>query len=602
MGLIIQGSGQSSLSVEAERLVISLPRQVFGKSWIDLASQIVQAIGHQRLIAAPQRVMTQRGTGDDAPRWKQTCLDVLSWLLFLLKVPPGHELVALWQAIDWAAINQICAPFYHNAHGGQHAWAPAQMVALLVLMFLYGVPHETTVLARVKENIVWCWFCGFGLFGPWPDHCALYDFRQRVGAACFEEILTLVVQTCLEAGLVSNELLSFDLTPVVASGHRWSPYERAVILTRALIRYLELSWAEQRPAEPFPEALRLLAAEVALEVLPHKALDTVQPERVVDSVERWTTESEPQHPKGTRPWQVEVEAAVEAVGQASQDRAPLAPDDEGLRPRLVQVAKALLTHLPHTRGDADARVGRTTSYTWFCGYLLGFAVDSAYHIITAVVVALGNVKQCSLFRPVMDAHRQRVGDPKAAALDSAFDDPDTHAYLDQGGIVGHVTSRDHTPPADGGYGTDRLEWGEVDAGPRLAWILRCPNGTPLAAKGKARQGRQTYVGTACDTCPLYEQCCPKGQGEARQFSLEPVSHRRWQENRQHCQTEEYKMAQGQRFVEEGRFGLAKTNHHGAKAPYRSQAMNETAGLMIAIVMNYRVLARHQAKERRVLAA
>jgi hypothetical protein len=336
-----------------------------------------------------------------------------------------------------------------------------------VLMFLYGVPHETTVLARVKENIVWCWFCGFGLFGPWPDHCALYDFRRRVGAACFEEILTLVVQTCLEAGLVSNELLSFDLTPVVASGHRWSPYERAVILTRALIRYLELSWAEQRPSEPFPEALRLLAAEVALEVLLHETLDTVKPEGVVDSVERWTAESEPQHPKGTRPWQVEVEAAVEAVGTPDESPAPLAPDDARLRPRLVLAAKALLAHLPHTRGDADARVGRTTSYTWFCGYLLGFAMDSAQHIITA---------------------------------------------------------------------------------------------------------------------------------------LEPVSHRRWQENRQHSQTEEYKVAQGQRFVEEGRFGLAKTNHHGAKAPYRNQAMNEIAGLMIAIVMNYRVLARHQAKERRVLAA
>jgi hypothetical protein len=41
MGLTIQDSGQSSLSVETERLVISLPRQVFGKGWIDLASQIL---------------------------------------------------------------------------------------------------------------------------------------------------------------------------------------------------------------------------------------------------------------------------------------------------------------------------------------------------------------------------------------------------------------------------------------------------------------------------------------------------------------------------------------------------------------------------------
>lgn len=590
MGLIIQGGGQSSLSFEADQLVICLPCRVFGKSWMDLASQILQAIGHQRLIATPQRVMTQRAEGEDAPRWKQACIDVLSWLLFLLKVPPGHELVALWQAIDWAAINQVCAPFYHNAHGGQHAWAPAQMVGLLVLMFLYGAPHETTVLARVKENIVWCWFCGFGLFGPWPDHCALYDFRQRVGTACFEEILTLVVQACLEAGLVSNELLSFDLTPVVAAGHRWSPYERAVILTQALIRYLELSWAEQKPTEPFPEALRLLAAEVALEVLPHKALDTVQPERVVDSVERWTAESEPQHLGGSRSWQLEVEAAIEAVGIASQDQAPEL-NDEGLHSRWVQVAKALLAHLPHTRGDADARVGRTTSYTWFCGYLLGFAVDSAHHVITAVVLAAGNVKQCTLFKPALAAHRQRAGAPQAVGLDSAFDDPDVHADLDSSGIVGHVTSRDHVAPTDGGYGTDRLTWDED------TWIVRCPNQTPLQAKGAPREGRRTYVGTACSSCSMYHKCCPKGQGEPKQFNLDPAAHRRWQENRQHCQTEDYKTAQSQRFVEEGRFGLAKMNHHGAKAPYRSEAMNWIAGLMIAIVMDYRVLVQHQAAKK-----
>jgi transposase len=591
MGINIQGAGQSSLSCEAEQLVLCLPRQVFGKGWIDLVAQVLQAIGNQRVISSPQRVMTRRSEGDDAPRWKQACIDVLSWLLFLLKVPPGHELVALWQTVDWVTINQICASAYHNAHDGQHAWAPAQVMALLVLMFLYGVPYETTVLARVKENIVWCWFCGFGLFGPWPDHCALYDFRQRVGAARFEEVLTLVVQSCLEAGLVGNELVSFDLTAVIAAGHRWSPYERAVILTRALIRYLELCWTDQRPNESFPDTLRGLAAEVALEVLPHKALDMVKPQRVVDSVKRWTTETEPQ----ITPWQVEVEAAVEVVHTALEVAPSLEPDSEGIRPKLVRVAKKLLVCLPHTRGDADARVGRTTSYTWFCGYLLGFAVDSAHHIITAVVLAVGNARQCTLFKPTMDAHRQRVGDPQAAAVDSAFDDPETHSYLDQAGIVGHVTSRDHATPANGGYGTDKLEWDET------AWVLRCPNGTPLEVKGKAQGGRQTYVGTACASCPLSRQCYPQGQGEPKQFTLEPANHRRWQENRQHCQTEEYKAAQRQRFVEEGRFGLAKMNHHGTRAPYRSRAMNEIAGLMIAIIMDYRVLARHQVRERRGIA-
>lgn len=617
MGAAIQGYGGSQLSWEANLIVIRLPWKAFDKDWKDLIARLFKSIGHQRVISSPQRVMTERDEGEDAPRWKQLCIDVLSWLLFLLKVPANHKLVALWKTIPWAAINRICAPEYNNARGGRYAWAPAQMVALLVLMFMYGVPYETLTLTWVQENIVWCWFCGFGFFGPWPNRNALYDFRQRVGAARFEEILTLAVEACVEAGLVSNSLVSFDLTLVVASGHRWSPYERAVILTKALIRYLELSWADQRPEEPFPDALRKLAAEVALEVLPHKALDKVKPERVVKSVEHWEGQTDPQE----TPWQKKVEEAVEAVHAAEESEVVspvLSPSTllgtneakgketcpehsekveeatpEAIRPKLIQVAKKLLGQLPHTRGDLNARVGRTTNYTWFCGYLMGFVVDSLRHIITAVVWGAGNVKQYKLFKPAMDAHRQRVGDPQATAIDSAFDDPQVHDYLDEHEIEGHVTSRDHAPPADGGYGTDRLEWDEHCS-------LHCPNQTPLEPKGKALEdGRQVYVGTACHKCPLYGECCPKGQGEPKRFTLNPTAHRRWQENRKHCQTEEYKIAQRQRFVEEGRFGLAKMNHHGAKAPYRSEDMNQIAALMIAFIMDYRVLAQYLHGERSV---
>ena len=79
-------------------------------------------------------------------------------------------------------------------------------------MFLHGIPYETTVVRLIGENIVWCWFECVGLFGPFPTHDALYEFRKRVGVQCFQEILTLVVEACMEAGLVDNELVHFDLT------------------------------------------------------------------------------------------------------------------------------------------------------------------------------------------------------------------------------------------------------------------------------------------------------------------------------------------------------------------------------------------------------
>jgi transposase len=585
MGAIIQGAGASELRWDAQRLVISLSYQAFGAMWDRLVARLTEVRRSHGFFIWTQPAMTTRDSGPDAPRWRVHPLDVLSGLLFLLKVSTNHELVRLWAVIDWSAINALCAPLYNNAHGGPHAWAPAQMIALLTLMFLYGVPHETTLLCRVQENIVWCWFCGFGLFGPWPDHSTLHTFRKRLGVELFEQVLTLAVFACLKAGLVANDLVHFDLTAVVASGHRWSPYERAVVLSKAMIRYLELVWADQTPHEPFPDALRLLAVEVALETLPHKTLDSVDPERVAQSVADWDAQAEP----GQTAWQTTVEEAVQAELLTADAPRLQSAAAEQIKSWLSRVAKRFLQQLPHTRGDQDARVGRTTSYTWFCGYLMGFVVDGSHHVITAVAWAVGNVKQALLFRPALKQHLQRVpGKPKGVAIDSAFDHPDVFACLDQEGIVGHITSRDHAKPRDGGYGTDCLVWHPTK------WEVYCPNGAPLQPQGNGCSGRQAFVGTACQQCKLYPRCYPSGEGESKRFTLDPAHHRRWQQNREHCRTDEYKAAQKARFVEEGRFGLAKMNHGADKAPYRSDDMNHVAGLMIATVMDWRILARYHS--------
>jgi transposase len=592
MGAAIQGYRQSALGVKRTGITIQLPAQVFGKDWQELMSCLVGAMGQRRFIVFAPRVMTERQPGAEAPRWKQSCVDVLSWMLFLLKVPVKHELVRLWYAMDWQAINRMAATAYHNAYGGRPAWAPAQLMAMLVLMFLKGVAHETTLVARVQENIVWCWFCGFGLFGPFPAHDALYELRKRLGREKFEELLTLVVQACLEAGLVSLELVHFDLSPVIAAAHRWSPYERAVILSRALMRYLELAWTEQQPQQPFPEALRELAVEVALDCLPHKGLKDVKPERVVESVAKWEQQAE----GSVTLWQASSEEIVQELraAESALNLQVMLGQGQKLRDCLKRAAKQVIERMPHTRGDVDARVGRTTNYTWFCGYLMGFVVDGARQVITAMVWAAGNTKQYKLLQPALEAHIQRLGRPKALAADSAFDEFPVHSYLDQAGIEGHITSRDHSKPQDGGYGTDRVTWHQETQQPR------CPAGEPLQTKKQLPDGAQVLEGTACAQCALCARCYPSGAGQPKQFRLNPETHRRWIENRLHCQTDAYKVAQGARFTAEGRFGLAKMNHHAARAPYRSDEMNQIAGLMIAFVMNLRILARHQQKQRMVI--
>ena len=710
----IECTNSSSLELRPTGISIWLPMQVFGALWSLLVSQLSGIVNSSPIIPFNQRKMTLRDASADAPRWIANQIDVLSWFIFLLKVPTNHELVRLWQVIDWQQINRLAAPYYHNAHGGRPAWAPAQLVAILILMFLHGMPYETTVVRLIQENIVWCWFSGFGLFGPFPTHDALYEFRKRVGVECFQEILTLVVEACMKAGLVDNELIHFDLTPCEASAHRWSPYERAVIVTQALIRYLELVWSEQTPEGTFPESLKILAAQVALESLPHKGLKSVKPERVVESVETWHEKADDGNPiwqqaseqlaqqlaeesptlpspeksdtnvnvdananassnangnangnanangngngngnangnanassngngngngngnaNGTPVVQTEVVPSISgttAPSKTTLEFIPLnsidileaievlaAPDTpRGLIPlssieiiepqimlddevgvdqvskavihtHLTNLAKKIIKGLPHARGDNDARVGRTTNYTWFCGYLIGFVVDDAHQVITAVVLGAGNIKQAHLFEPAISAHIGRVGIPKEVAADSAFDEHQNHVFLDDKKIVGNVTSRNHAKPKDGGYGTDRVTWKDG--------IPFCPANKPLEAIGKPKKnGQLTHQGTGCTTCQDYSRCYPSGDGKPKRFYFKPKAHQRWQENRQHNQTQEYKEAQRARFATEGRFGLAKNNHHADRAPYRSDDYNLMAALMIATMMNLRILAKHQ---------
>ena len=96
MKATIQGYASSKLEINAQGMTFWLPWAVFGKLWQDIATTVQEAIGNHQVIIFSQRVMTEREKRKDAPRWKRTPIDALSWFLFLLKIPSTHELVRLW--------------------------------------------------------------------------------------------------------------------------------------------------------------------------------------------------------------------------------------------------------------------------------------------------------------------------------------------------------------------------------------------------------------------------------------------------------------------------------------------------------------------------
>jgi hypothetical protein len=378
---------------------------------------------------------------------------------------------------------------------------------------------------------------------------------------------------------------------VPASARAWTPHERAVLLTLALTRYLELAHRGKAPDAPLPEALRQLAAEVAIEVLGNRRLkkDPQAPSRVLKSLERWTQRQ--QEAKGQALWDMALEEAVQTllVGEIEEPASPQEPKAQ--RRWLKGIAQRLKALLPHARGDWDARVGWVSRVSFLCGYWLGFLSDSLYGVITAVRVTPLNIVQHTQMTEALDAHKEKVGDyPPEVAADSAQDYYPVHQALDKHQIQGHIASRDHRG-VGGGLSSDYFTWDEEGR-------LHCPTGKVMKPGKPAKDGRTPFKAKVsdCASCSRKVECLPKGQqlDGPRRIQLEPAAHQRWLQNREHTHTEEYKEAQKKRFASEGLFGLARRLHGADKMPYRSDPMNQIAGLMMGITMNLALLTRHGA--------
>ena len=575
----------SEIHIDDQYLTIRIARRAC-VPWIwTLITRLVQAAG-ERLCAGHTEETGLEHVSLTRP-WRYRALDWLSQIVYLLLVPTDHLLARLDQEVDFSFIDELCASCYKWRPGGRGRppWPVQLMFRLLLLMFLYGVPYETALVAELQVNIAWRWFVGLGLLEKTPDHSTLHFFRKRLGPQVFVQILARILLLCLERGLIGNVDLYFDFTAVHASAVAFTPYQRALLLALALNRYLDLLEAGQAFDRPLLETLRSLVIEVALEAVESKSLEKVSPERLEKSLAR-LEEKVADMPQGPR-WQEPVEKAVE---EAATTEAP--PTD---RKGLLKLARRLLAVLPQARGDLDARLGKVNNWEFCFGYLAGYVIDGLFGIITAVVLATANAWQAAFFSSALHQHQAHVpGKAESMTIDSALDYPEVYQVLDEAEIKGYIAPRDHRGPK-GRFGPERFTWKEGR--------LFCPDQEPMAAGQAHKDGKVTYKGQACATCDLREQCVGPEAQKPRTITVHPVHHRRWQENRVANRSDEYKQAQKQRLAWENVFGHGNTYHHGDKAPYRSQPMNNIAQVMTVISVDLEKLVRygHQASAVRQMA-
>lgn len=579
---IIQAFPASTMTLTNDGLTITIARRVWNPCvWNTLVTLLV-SWGAQGLswIARPSWIPAIPGQ----PRWKRIACDGLTRLLYALLIGPTHPLRALFDAFEWAWIDGQCAPPYRNRHGGASAYAPQMLFRVLVLMFVSGTPFESATLARLRTDVAWRWFVGLNLWCRVPDAGTLSRFRARVGVERFEHILTELILVCDRAGLVGHEESYYDMTGVRASTTRATPYQRALILSRALSVWLDADRGGVGMLD------REQVAAIAVEVLSarHPSLKAVSPAQLVVSQDAPGSCVAEDRRADAGWWQPLLTAL------AQQPR-PLSEGTESLETQIRQVAQAVMPDVPQAFGDQDATVGHTRTDGSLCGYRSGFLVDAKRRIITAVIVVTLTATEAPTVLSALMKHAALFGrHPRRLGLDSAFDVDAVHQYLEAHDIAGGITVRSRSGPV-GVFHVDAFLWDAHEQ-------LRCPQGEAMApVAGPYKDGTDRYRATAdCTLCPLRDQCLTAAkQANAiprRELRMNTAAHQRAQRNRERSRSPEGRALRRQRFAAEGVFGHANRFHNGDKTPYRTGRMTRLAQLMVAFVLNLETLASVQDAE------
>ncbi len=573
---IIRQFGSSMISLTNEHVTITIARHVWTpRLWKALITLLLSLVTQEESwVTGPSRIPSIPGQ----PRWKQIQCDGLTRLLYTLLIPETHLLRSLFRAFEWSTVDALCAEPYRNQHTGAPAYAPQMLFRVLVLMFVSGTPFESTTLTRLTTDQAWRWCVGLNLWCGTPNAGTLSRFRNRVGAERFEQILCECIQVCDRAGLISHEESYYDMTGVQASATQTTPYERAVILSKALSVWLD---ADQGGVGTLDQEQ---IAAIALEVLgdQHPSLKKVAPSQIAASLDA-PGSCVGDERRATAGWWQRLTQAI------SLQSRPTPSSSDAVQDTARQVAQELVPELPQAFGDSEATVGHTRTNGTMCGYRSGFLVDAKRRIITAIIVVTLATAEAPTVISALEKHYALFGRyPGRLGLDSAFDRDTVHIYTEAHEIFSGITVRSRPGPS-GVLHADAFVWDEKHT-------LRCPQGEVMEhVGGPYKDGTDRYrVRAKCAHCPLVEQCLTEAQRAkstpCRQLRTTTAAHQRAQRNRERSRSPEGRAIRRQRFAAEGVFGHANRFHNGDKTPYRDGRMTRLAQVMVAFVINLETLA------------
>ena len=138
-------------------------------------------------------------------------------------VPSEHFLRQLDAKVDFSFIYDEVRGLYCE-NNGRPSIDPVMLIKYLLVGYLYGIESERRIEQEIQVNMAFRWFLGLDIGERVPDHSTISQNRRRKynQADLFKKLFLHVLKQCVEAGLVSGELLLTDSSHIKANASKTS--------------------------------------------------------------------------------------------------------------------------------------------------------------------------------------------------------------------------------------------------------------------------------------------------------------------------------------------------------------------------------------------
>jgi transposase len=124
------------------------------------------------------------------------------------RVPQDHPLRRIQQRVNFAFVRPQVEHLY--GRNGQVSVDPTVLLKLMFLMFYENIKSERALMAQLPLRLDWLWFCSYDFDDCTPDHSVLSKARRRWGQKAFSEFFAVILQQCIDAGLVDGTTIHMD--------------------------------------------------------------------------------------------------------------------------------------------------------------------------------------------------------------------------------------------------------------------------------------------------------------------------------------------------------------------------------------------------------